>query len=148
MMKATVKTFDKFPQVTARVEQSAVDGINDASREAALVAQAGASIDLEIEVIPAQMVADGYSGGIKSRKTTRTPGRATPIAVFFDQGTLGERTKPLKRPRKQSWQVKRKGTTYTAKRGPIERGKGIPAERFFTKARAAGKRALLAKIFG
>lgn len=146
MFNSTVKTFNLFPQITARIERAAAAGLDAAAREAASVAQAGASIDLKLHVVPVHGDVDGYSAGIKARKQTRTVGKTTPIALFFDQGTLGRRSKPLKRARKQSWTVKnRSGAIATATRHDTA-GKGIPAEHFFPKARAAGRRKLLAQI--
>jgi hypothetical protein len=92
---------------------------------------------------------DGYSAGIKSRrKSSQTRGgkpNATPIAWMFDRGTLGNRTRRLKRPRKESWTSSRGGSPYTAHRRDIA-GKGIKPERFFGKARAAGRAKLLERI--
>lgn len=147
MIESTVKLFDRFPQITEEVERAAVAGLDAAAREAADVAQANATIDLELEVEPAAGDVDGYSAGIKSRKTTRNPGRSTPIAGFFDGGTLGGRTRPLKRPRKSAWRVRAsaRAQAHTATRRDVT-GKGIEAEGFFGKARAAGRRALLRTI--
>lgn len=144
MIRSQINVFERFGRITEQVEAAAVDGVNAAVHEAARVAQDHASIDLDLELIPAHGDVDGYTGGIKSKRTSSS-GRQTPIARFFDQGTLGKRRRPTKRPRKTSWTVNRADTTYTAHRGQIE-GKGIAPEGFFGKARAAGRRALLARI--
>lgn len=146
-MRSTVKLFDRFPQITQRVEQAAQHGVEAAARTAAEVAQAGASLDLELEVTPAVGDVEGYSAGIKSRKKTRTPGRTTPIARFFDEGTLGKRPKPTKRPRRRSWSVaaSSRASSHTAERGDVD-GKGIAPQGFFGKARRAGRKALLETI--
>ena len=152
MITSQVKVFQRFPQVTRDVETAAKEGLEAAAVEAAAVAQAGASIDLEIEVVPVHGDISGYSAGIKARRTSsrgRRGGTAeentTPIAWFFDRGTLGNRKRRLKRPRKESWTVTRGGATYTAHRRDIA-GKGIQPERFFGKARTAGRRKLLERI--
>lgn len=147
MIRATVKTFSFFPQYIEAVDRLAHDGVQHAAEVGAQVAQANASIDLELAILPARAAGSAYIAGIKAHKQTRTPGRTTPIAVFFDGGTLGGRHKALKRPRKSSWTEKKQatGSVYTAHRGDVS-GKGIPAERFFGKARRAGRAALLEQI--
>jgi hypothetical protein len=148
-VSSQIKVFQRFPQVTRAVEVMAKEGLEAAAVEAAAVAQAGASIDLEVEVVPVHGDVNGYSAGIKSRKkSSQTRGgnpNATPIAWFFDRGTLGNRTRRLKRPRKESWTSSRGGTTYTAHRGDVA-GKGIKPERFFGKARTVGRAKLLERI--
>jgi hypothetical protein len=146
VIRSSVKVFQRFPQITERVELAAREGLDEAAAEAAAVAQGGASIDLELEIIPAHGNVVGYSAGIKARKQTRTEGRTTPIAPFFDQGTLGKRTKRLKRPRKASWPVQRGSGSYTAHRAGDLADKGIAPERFFGRARRAGRLKLLARI--
>lgn len=146
MIRSTLKVFEFFPQITARVEQAAVEGLNAAASEAAQVAQANASIDLQLQVQPAHGDVEGYSAGIVSRRQTSAAGKTTPIARFFDKGTLGKHRGTLKRPRKSSWtETSPAGNPYTAHRGDIA-GKGIDPEAFFGKARAAGRRKLLARI--
>lgn len=145
MFTATVKGFQRFPEITADIERLVKIALDEAAVEAAAVANASASIRLELEEHGAQGTVDGYSSGIKSRRKTSVPGRTTPIAEFFNDGTLGKRTRALKRPRKQQWTVNRGGTSYVAHRGDIT-GEGIAAERFFQKARAAGKRVLVERI--
>ena len=147
MIRSSVKVFQRFPEITARVEQACREGLDAAAAEAAAVAQAGASIQLELEEIPAHGDVDGYSAGIKSRRKTANPGRTTPIAIFFDKGTLGKRRGRLKQPgrREDQWPVKR-GAGYTAHRSGDLEGKGVEAERFFLKARTAGRAKLLDRI--
>lgn len=147
MIRTTVKAFNRFPEITARVERASVIALDEAAREAAAVAQANATLDLEIALIPAHGEIEGYSAGIKSRRQSDVEGSTTTIATFFDGGTLGNRNKPLKRPRKTSWTEKKKATeqSYTATRGNIG-GKGIKPQKFFAKARTAGRRKLLATL--
>lgn len=155
MIKSTVKTFDRFPEVTRAVQTAAKEGVEAAAIEAAAVAQANASIDLELEVVPVHRDFNGYSAAIKSRrKSSRTRGRSdsgdaiqstAPIAWFFDRGTLGNRRRRLKQPRKESWTVTRGNKVHTAHRLDIT-GKGIKPERFFGKARTAGRAKLLERI--
>lgn len=132
-------------QLAARI----TEGLEAAAATAATVAQDGASIDLQLELVPPHEVAEGESAGIKSRRQSSSSRRGAPstapIARFFDQGTLGKRRGKLKQPRKESWTVTRKASSYTAHRGNVD-GKGIPAERFFAKAKAAGRAKLLEVI--
>lgn len=147
MIRATVKTFSYFPETTRAVDELAHDGVQHAAEVAAAVAQENSSIDLQLTVVGVHAVGSAFVAGIKSHKQTRTPGRTTPIARFFDEGTLGGRRRALKQARKQSWQVKRRsGTLSTSTRGPISAGTGLGAERFFAKARLAGRKALVAQI--
>jgi hypothetical protein len=142
MFRAQIKVFDRFPEITAQVEQLARVAVDQAARTAAETAQAGASIDLELELIPAHGYVEGYAAGIRSNKKGQ---RGTRIAPFFDGGTLGGRKKALKGARRASWTVNRGGGSYTAHRGDID-GKGIKAERFFLKARLAGRRSMAAIV--
>lgn len=151
-IRSGVKVFQRFPEITKRVEEACIEGLELASAEAAAITQASASIDLQLDVLPATGTVVGYSAGIKSRRTSsrgRRGGTAeqniTPIAWFFDRGTLGQRTKALKRPRKQSWPVTRKGTTFTANRQDVS-GKGIAPEHFFATGRAAGRVKLIERL--
>ena len=148
-VSSQVKVFQRFPQVTKRVEEGAKHALEAAAAEAAAVAQESASIDLQLEIVPVHGYAEGYTAGIRSRKTSsQTRGGAansTPIAWFFDRGTLGHRTRKLKRPRKETWTSRRRGTEYTAHRRDIA-GKGVRQERFFGKARTAGRAKLLELI--
>jgi hypothetical protein len=144
VIRSKVQVVNNFAKVTAAVDKLALEAVAAAADAALPVAEAGSSIDLKLEVVPAQGDIDGYSAGIRSRKYTSNPDQTTPIALFFDKGTLGKRKKPLKQPgrREESWQVKRGSSAYTAHRGDVE-GKGLPPEGFFGKARSAGRAALL-----
>jgi hypothetical protein len=147
VIRSTVKAWQQFPKITEEVNKLAVIAIDEASKTAAEVAQTNSSrIDLELELVPAHGDIEGYAGGIKSRKRSRWS--STPIALFFDKGTLGERKGKLKQPgrREESWPVTRRGSSYEAHRREISEGKGIPAERFFLKAKRAGRKALLERI--
>lgn len=148
MIRSTVKVFQRFPEITERVEQACREGLDAAATEAAGVAQVSASINLELDVLPAHGDVVGYSAGIKSRRKTSNPGRTTPIALFFDKGTLGKRRGRLKQPgrREESWTVRRGSSQYIARRAGDLEGKGVDAERFFVKARTAGRRKLLARL--
>lgn len=134
-----------FVTMSEKLEARTVEALDAAAATAADVAEANASIDLQLEIVLAHELAEGYSAGIKSRRQSDSEGKTTPIAPFFDAGTLGKRRKKLKRNRKESWTVTRRGTAYTARRGDVD-GKGIAPERFFSKARAAGRARLVEKI--
>lgn len=147
MIRSKVQVVNNFARVTARVDELALESVAAAAEAAAPVAEAGSSIDLQLQVVPAQGDLDGYSAGIRSRRKTSNPGQTTPIALFFDKGTLGKRRKALKQPgrREESWTVKRRRSSYTAHRGSPA-GKGIAPQGFFGKARAAGRAALLRSL--
>jgi hypothetical protein len=144
VIRSKVQVVNNFAKVTAAVDKLALESVAAAADAALPVAEAGSSIDLKLEVVPAQGDIDGYSAGIRSRKTTSNPGETTKVALFFDQGTLGKRKKQLKQPgrREESWHVKRGNSSYTAHRSDVE-GKGIAPEGFFGKARSAGRTALV-----
>lgn len=143
MLSASVKGFEKFSEVSADIDALCLAALEEAAAEAAQVAQQQASVPLDIEVAPAAGDVDGFSSGIRSNKRGKEGAR---IAPFFDGGTLAGRRRKLKSNRRDQWQVNRSGSAYTAHRHPIVEGEGIPAEGFFGKARAAGKRKLLARI--
>jgi hypothetical protein len=136
VIRSSINTFaEGFTELTEKLEARIVEGLDAASLDAAAVAQSGASIDLEIAAVKAHGTEDGYASGIRAMKKGK---RGTAIAGFFDAGTLGKRRKKPKRPGRSSWTVKRGGGSYTAHRGDIT-DKGIPPERFFAKARTAGR---------
>lgn len=145
MIRTTVKTTSYFAQTTEAIQARARDGVTVAARKAMTVAQAGASIDLQLRLVGVSSTGSGYSAGIVSLRQSDTGTER--IATFFDKGTLGNRKGKL-RPRtrrKASWTDKR-GRTYN--RHPIEPGTGIKAERFFLKARLEGRRALVEHVRG
>lgn len=150
MIRASVNPFaEGFTRVTEQLEERIVVGLDAAAETAAATANAGAQIGsrgLALEIVGAHGAADGFSSGIKSRRTTDNPDRTTPIAWFFDQGTLGNRRRRLKQPRKESWTVNGRGGTHTAHRRAVKPGSGIKPQRFFLKARVAGRAALQAAI--
>lgn len=139
MFTATVKGFQRFPEITADIEKLVAVALDEAMVEAATVAEGGSSISLELERIPAHGTVGGFSSGIKSRKQGHAS--SVLIAEFFNDGTLGKRTKKLKRPRRESWQTSR----GTDRRGDVT-GKGISPQRFFQAARSAGRRVLIERI--
>lgn len=143
MIRATVHPSQEgFDRLTAQLEAKIRIGLDEAAVAAAQVAQEGASIDLELQVVHVHGTEDGYSSGIRAEKKGS---RGTRIAGFFDQGTLGNRRKKPKRPGRGSWTVNREGAPYTAQRHDVA-GKGIKPERFFGKARVAGRAALRSAI--
>ena len=147
MFRSTVKTFNRFPEVTDRVRVASKHALDRAARRAAEVAQDNASIGLEVRTSSAAGDVEGYSAGIRAERITDVEGRTTPIAYFFDTGTLGHHKKRLKRGRKRSWTQRnpRSKETHVANRGDVD-GKGIPAEHFFPKAQRAGRKELLADL--
>lgn len=147
MIRSKVQVVNNFGRVTEAVNELARAAVDAAAAAAAPVADSTSSIDLDLAVVAARGDIDGYSAGIRSRRKTSNEGQTTPIALFFDKGTLGKRKKPLKQPgrREESWPVKRGKAGYTAHRGDVD-GKGIAPEGFFGKARAAGRRAMVAAL--
>jgi len=143
VFRASVKGFEKFSELNADIDELCVAALNEAAEIAGQVATDAASIPLELEVQPAAGDVNGFSSGIRSRKQGK---EGVLIATFFDSGTLAGRTRKLKRPRRDHWTVTRGGSAFSAERHPIVEGEGIPAEQFFSKARSAGRRALLARI--
>jgi hypothetical protein len=142
MIRSTVTVHDNFGQISKRVADLARATTLAGAEAAAAVAQANASIDLEIELVAPHQDPDGVAAGIRSNKKGN---RDTRIAWFFDRGTLGNLQAKRKRPGRSSWTVKRGGGSYTASRHDVT-GKGIPAERFFPKAKAAGRKAMIEKL--
>jgi hypothetical protein len=128
MIRSTVTVHDQFGQISQRVAALARASTLAGAEAAAQVAQQNASIDLEIELVTPHQDPDGVAAGIRSQKKGN---RGTRIAGFFDQGTLGNRRKKTKRPGRASWTVS---------------GKGIKPERFFPKAKAAGRKAMIEKL--
>lgn len=145
MIRTTVKTTNFIARTSVAIQDAAKDGITAASRTAMTVAQASSSIDLQLQLLNVRSTGSGYAGGIVSRRKSDVRGSTAPIAAFFDKGTLGNRRGKLspRTRRKDSWTDKR-GHTYT--RHEIKPGSGVPAERFFLKARRAGRQALIARI--
>jgi hypothetical protein len=142
MIRSTVTVHDNFGQISKRVAALARASTLAGAEEAARVAQANASIDLEIELVAPHQDPDGVAAGIRSNKKGN---RNTRIAPYFDAGTLGNRRKKLKRAGRSSWTVKRGGSSYTASRHDVT-GKGIKPQRFFGKAKAAGRKAMIEKL--
>lgn len=143
MFRSQITIHDNLAGVTAHVEELARRATLAAAEAAAAAAQAGSSIDLQLELISPHPDFEGFVAGIRSRKKGRAS--TVEIARFFDGGTLGGRKRALKRPRRESWTVKRSSGPYTAHRHDVA-GKGIPAERFFLKARVAGRRAMVSVV--
>lgn len=144
MIRATITIVDRLPELHRQVEALARRAAAAGAAAAAETAQATSSIDLELAVIPPGPDPDGVAAGIRSEKKGRADGAR--IGRFFDEGTLGNRRKPPKRPGRSSWTVNRRGSSYTAHRGDVS-GKGIQPERFFLKARLAGRKAM-AEVIG
>lgn len=143
MIQATIKGFDRFPEVDADIERLVVVALDGAAEAAAAAAQDGSHLRLELEVSRAEPTVDGYTTGIKSRRRGKD---GSYLAVYYDKGTLGQRRGPLKARRHQTWSVTRKGTSYTAHRHAIDPDEGIPAEGFFATARRIGKKVLIDRI--
>lgn len=122
-----------FDRADERLEALARRKVEAAARAAAQVANAGLG-DVD-EYVPTRSrgTFEGFAAGIRSRRF---------LGVIFDKGTLGKRTKALKRNRrKDTWTVKRRGAEYTAHRRDIE-GKGIAPRNVLGRARSLGRKAM------
>lgn len=138
MIRSEIKVFDEFDRVTDFVKLKTRAGLDHAAREGKSVAdaqQGSIASRGPFKTIPAHGTESGFASGIKGN----------PLVRIFDKGTLGKRRAQPKRPRKDTWQVTRKGTTYTAHRGETA-GKGIAARNILSPARLAGRKALLSFI--
>lgn len=118
MIHATVKVFDRFPEITAEVEKRARQATQEAAETAAETARTvGAGRGLtDIEVVPVQASVDGYKAGIKGKWYYR----------FQSDGTLGNNPSAKRPGRKRSHAA----------------GTGITPNRMFQQARVAGRRKL------
>jgi hypothetical protein len=140
-VKSTIRTFDYFPALTAEIEartRAALVAAAEAGMEVANEKAADISTKIHFRVLPVHETTEGLSAGIKS---------STPLFRIFDKGSLGKHRGHLKRGRKSSWDVKRRGSSYTAHRGDVE-GKGIEPRDITNPARAAGRKALIDGILG
>lgn len=122
MISSSIKVFDFFPDVTAAVDELAVDALNVAAEAAAAAAKAAGAERgaTDIDVIHAHVDLDGFSSGIKGKPHYR----------FQSYGTLGKAIRP-----------KRPGH----KRSHAE-GTGITPNRMFHKGRSAGRKALQERV--
>lgn len=144
MIGSRITIRDNLGHITLLVEEQARAGLNAAAREAAAVIQQNASFDLELEVLPARPVPGGFASGVESRKRGRDSN--VRLAPIFDGGSLGKRRRKLKSARKDSWNVSRGGSDYTAQRHEITAEMGVAAQNFFAKGRRAGREALIANF--
>lgn len=151
MIRARIKVSSGgLAHLPVRAEAAVRAGLTEGAGVAAEVAQANASIDLELELIPPRGTPDAFVAGIESRKRGSVSG--VRLAPIFDGGSLGGRSKDLAtdRDRRESWNVTSPaGNEYTAHRDPevlTDPSKGVTGENFFTKARSAGRKAMLATI--
>lgn len=129
MIKAEIKVFDQFPEITAEVDRLAQAGVRAAAEAGAKVAasiasERSASGEMaNMEIVAAHGYEAGFQAGFRSRAW---------YAWFQDRGTLGRRRPKPKQP----------GHLRTH-----EPGTGIEPLRFFEKGRAAGRKALRQRIF-
>jgi hypothetical protein len=138
MITSTVKTFERFPELTAAIEALTLRALDAAAHAGQAVADDRASGITTFSIVPAQRSLEGFSAGIRAHNS---------IWRVFDKGSLGKRTARLKRPglRKTDWNVERRGSVYTAHRGDVS-GKGVDARTISNPARTAGRHALLAAL--
>lgn len=139
MIRSTVNAFPHFGELAAKIERRSIQALEQAAHAGAQAANQQASGITDFHVTTVDRDFAGYTVGIRAKN---------PIWRVFDKGSLGNRVARLKRERrKDSWQVTRKGTTYTAHRRSTDTG-GVKARNISNPARTAGRRALLAAIQG
>lgn len=147
MIKSIFHLRDNLDHLTEEIELLGAAAVEAGAREAGRVAQESSTIDLQIEIIgPVALGDGGYAAGAESRK--RGSSSDVRIAPIFDGGSLGKRRRKLatNRSRRESWEVTRQGTTYTAQRHEIDSSMGIKPQNFFAKGRRAGDVAIVAKL--
>ena len=122
MLTASVKVFERFPDINEAVDRLAENALNDAAEAAAAeaIAIGAARNATDIHVIPAHGGLDGFVSGIYGKWYYR----------FQSFGTLGRALHP-----------KRPGTKRT--HAP---GTGITPNYMYQRARTAGRRALLRRL--
>lgn len=143
MIRATVQLEDHFAVVDETVKRRSLQALENAAQAGAREAterartEAGHTIST-FRVVHPRADGSGYVSGIKANNR---------LLNIFDKGSLGKRTARLKNPgrRKPFWDVNRGANPYVAHRGETE-GEGIAPLRITTRARAAGRRALLAAL--
>lgn len=139
MITSTIKTFERFPELTAEVEALTLRALEEAAKDGQAVADERADGVTTFNVIPAHRTATGFASGLRARNS---------IWRVFDKGSLGKRGARLKRPnlRAAAWTVRpgesNRSGPYTAHRGDVE-GKGIAARQISNPARTAGRHALI-----
>jgi hypothetical protein len=144
MIKSTVDLRDNFGNVTQLMRRKSLQALEEAAEEGQRTAErqavtaAGRRVSTFFTIHPHADGRDGFVSGIKHKN---------PLANIFDKGSLGKRTARLKNPgrRKTDWPVKRGANPYVAHRGDTT-GEGVAPLSIYTKARAAGRRALLAAL--
>ena len=143
MIQTKVSLDDHFQVVTAAVRRKSLQALEDAAQAGARDAtehartEAGHTVST-FRVVHPRADGTGYVSGIKANNR---------LLNIFDKGSLGKRTAPLKQAgrRKPFWQVNRGTNPYTARRGDTA-GEGIAPLNVKTRARAAGRRALIAAL--
>jgi hypothetical protein len=142
-VKSTIRTFDHFPILTAEIEQrtrvalaAAAEVGMEVANEKAVTAN-GRRIS-SFRIVPVHESVEGYASGIRANN---------PLYRIFNKGSLGKHRGKLKRSGKDSWDVNRRGSVYTAHRGDVA-DKGISARDITNPARAAGRKALIDGILG
>lgn len=138
MSKATVRIVDNTDTLFHAMRARTMAALAEAAEAGRAVFDEKATGITEATIVPPRANATGYSAGIRARNG---------IWRVFDKGSLGKRTARLKRPnqRKETWDVVRRGTKYTAHRREVA-GKGIAPRNIANPARLAGKKALRAAL--
>lgn len=136
MITSTVNGVQRFGEITAEIEKHVIRGLEIAAEEGTVVAEGLAGKYTPFRPGPVRGTIDGYESGVVAENKL--------LGRVFDKGTLGKRKGNLspRSRRKSTWQVTRRGATYTAHRGNIE-GKGVEGTQWGGKTRSAGRKALL-----
>jgi hypothetical protein len=137
MINARVTYEDHFDKFTEQIEQRIMAALNEGAVAMAEVASSRSQGITEFSPMRARKTLSGYASGASARN---------PIWRVFDKGSLGNRHVRLKKDRrKDSWQVTRRGTTYTAHRQSTSTG-GVQARNISNPAKLAGLKTLIAAL--
>jgi len=143
VIRATVDVRDDFHKVTDAMRHKSIQALEQAAQAGHVAAQeaarteAGKTVSSFFVVHPTG-THEGFVAGLKAKNR---------LINIYEKGSLGKRQAALKNPgrRKPLWEVKRGTNPYVAHRGDTT-GEGIAPLHILTRARAAGRRALLAAL--
>ena len=135
----TVDLRERFQEITVLLEERTKLALSGAALEATSVANAVGGKYANFKYVAVHPIPDGWESAVEVDNRL--------LANIYDKGTLGKHTGKLKQPgrRKASWTVKQRNRTYTAHRRDVT-GKGVKGTGWRNKARAAGRKVLLAEV--
>lgn len=137
MIRAHITFEDHFDRLDEEIDLRVLAALNEGAAVMAGVANAKAGNVATFTPMPARRTLSGWASAVHA---------SNPIWRVFDKGSLGNRHVRLKKERrKDSWQVTRRGTTYTAHRQSTSTG-GVQPRNISNPAKLAGLKALLAAL--